>query len=395
MSEPPGSGHEPWRTSGGEPAGGHRRDDVNWGSGSTGWGTPPPPPKSRAAAGASGAGTPGGPSGAAPADLRPLSVGDVLDGTVRTLVRDWRVLLGAAAAVYIPLQLVLWAAAPDFATSGPLEAVTAQFEEGFGPGAPGAGPGAPDFEEVFGSPAQAAALPLVLLVQSLVVSPLIAAAVVHVVGRRRLGRPTGVGDALRTAAGRLHVLVGVRLLLGLLVVAAAIVAGVVLALLGAGLGAVIGGVAALVVVPVGLAAVLAFVGVLVLFAVVTPAVVLERAGPVAAMGRSARLVRRRFWPTVGRVLLVGLLVWIVSALLALLALPAELLPGDVGFFALSSLTEIVALPLLPTALTLIYLDLRVRTEGLDLSLALGSGQGEELGGWREEPGDGASGDDRA
>jgi hypothetical protein len=137
---------------------------------------------------------------------------------------------------------------------------------------------------------------------------------------------------------------------------------------------------ALLLVPLGLLAAAALAGVLVLFSVITPAVVLERRGPVAAIARSARLVRRRYWPTVGRVLLVGVLVAIVGWLLALLALPADLLPGGVGFFAAGTLAKIVALPLMPTALTLVYLDLRVRTEGLDLSVALDEGGADGAGG---------------
>jgi hypothetical protein len=201
-----------------------------------------------------------------------------------------------------------------------------------------------------------------------------------VVGSRRLGRDTGVKDALRAAAGRLHVLVGVRVLLGLLIVGAAAVAALVFGVVGAGAGLVGGPLVALLLVPLGLLAAAALAGVLVLFSVITPAVVLERRGPVAAIARSARLVRRRYWPTVGRVLLVGVLVAIVGWLLALLALPADLLPGGVGFFAAGTLAKIVALPLMPTALTLVYLDLRVRTEGLDLSVALDEGGADGAGG---------------
>lgn len=286
-----------------------------------------------------------------------MSAGDVLDGTVRTLVRRWRVVLAAVAAVSIPVQLLFVLVAPETATTGPLQALS----EGF------AAPEA--FDAQTGPPL---ALPSLWRAQAfalgelLIVSPFIAGIVVHIVGRTRLGHDTGVRAALRAAARRLPALLAVRLLLVLLGLAAAAVAGVVAGAVVAALGAV----GFVLVFFLLLVTAAGAVAVFTLFATVTPAIMLEHRGPLAALGRSVSLVRRRYWPTLGRVLLVVLLVGLVSQALSLLALPTELLPGGVAYVAASTLVGIVTAPLLPIALALIYLDLRVRTEGLDLHAAL-------------------------
>lgn len=362
MTEPREGGEpEPPRPPAGEPGDATRREvagdadwQAGWGAPAGGSAVPPPPPEPPP--------SPASPPGAAdrgdaaPA-LRPMGVGDVLDGTVRLLVGHWRVVLATVAAVSVPVQLLFVAIAPEMATTGPLQA----FSDGFA---------APDpFDAEMGQPLEWAALwraQAFAVGQLLIVSPLIAGAVVHLVGRSRLDQPTGVGRALRAALGRLPVLVAVRVLLVLMGLVAVLVVGAGSAGLVAGLGPAGFAVVLLLLAVAGVAA----VGVLTLFAVVTPAVMLERLGPLAALGRSASLVRRRFWPTLGKVVLVVVLVGIVSQALSLLALPAELLPGGVAYVAATTLVGIVTAPLLPIALVLVYLDLRVRTEGLDLYAAL-------------------------
>ncbi len=119
-----------------------------------------------------------------------------------------------------------------------------------------------------------------------------------------------------------------------------------------------------------------FIGILVpmaFFFVTAPAIVLEGVGPFAGLRRSAQLVRRRFWPTVALVLLL----WVVLALFdeAIGAVPSliALLPGSDRFLwvavALTGLISgVLLVPVAAAAATLWYLDLRVRTEGLDLEI---------------------------
>jgi hypothetical protein len=109
------------------------------------------------------------------------------------------------------------------------------------------------------------------------------------------------------------------------------------------------------------------------FLVTAPVIGAERVGPIQAMRRSARLVRRRFWNVFGAVIL-GVLVETLFTY-AIGALPtffsiflgtegvAWVLPAISGI-----LTELITMPLVAGITVLIYLDLRVRTEGLDLEM---------------------------
>ncbi|HEY8546519.1 MAG TPA: hypothetical protein VIL36_15775 [Acidimicrobiales bacterium] len=110
-----------------------------------------------------------------------------------------------------------------------------------------------------------------------------------------------------------------------------------------------------------------------LFSLTAPAIGAEGLGPVEAMRRSSRLAGARFWPVLG----INLLIGIVSTLLgnALSALP-QLLGYWFGLdtaWPLVALGSIVAAtvstPFVAGATVLLYLDLRVRQEGLDIEVA--------------------------
>ncbi|HEX2155132.1 MAG TPA: hypothetical protein VHL52_14295 [Acidimicrobiia bacterium] len=105
------------------------------------------------------------------------------------------------------------------------------------------------------------------------------------------------------------------------------------------------------------------------------ALVTERLGPVAALGRSYRLVKGRFWPVLGAVVLAYLLYVVVSqivgAVTSVLTIVGAVngeqisfLPAIVG----SSIVSVISAPFLAAMVTIIYFDLRVRKEGYDLEL---------------------------
>jgi hypothetical protein len=105
-------------------------------------------------------------------------------------------------------------------------------------------------------------------------------------------------------------------------------------------------------------------------AVVAPAIAAEGIGPIGAIGRSFSLVVRRFWVALGVVLLSSLVAYVLSLILTLIPQAlAQLLPWG-GQWAVSSVTTWLAATLttgpLVISSVLLYLDLRVRTEGLDL-----------------------------
>ena len=109
--------------------------------------------------------------------------------------------------------------------------------------------------------------------------------------------------------------------------------------------------------------------------VVAPAIAVERLGPFRAVRRSFDLVRRRFWSTLWVALLAGLVANTLSVLLPLLPLAIAALFGFGGeqYVAAAGTvaSSLLTLPFVAGAAVITYFDLRVRTEGLDIDLAIG------------------------
>jgi hypothetical protein len=110
-----------------------------------------------------------------------------------------------------------------------------------------------------------------------------------------------------------------------------------------------------------------------MFLVTAPVIGAERLGPIEAMRRSARLVGRRFWPVMGLALLSGIVAGLFGYAIGLVPQVLALLVGTGGYgwlltAAASVMTSLITMPVVAGATVLIYLDLRVRTEGLDLEL---------------------------
>jgi hypothetical protein len=109
--------------------------------------------------------------------------------------------------------------------------------------------------------------------------------------------------------------------------------------------------------------------------------VLERAGPARALGRSWRLVRRSFWRVLGITLLAELIVGIASTILQLpFSIPANVITSHAGSSLHPPVSAViigtigvivsraVTGALLAGVLVLLYVDLRMRKEGLDMAL---------------------------
>ena len=112
------------------------------------------------------------------------------------------------------------------------------------------------------------------------------------------------------------------------------------------------------------------------FLVTAPVIGAERVGPIRAMRRSVRLVNRRFWPVLGAALLGYLVELLFVYAIGLLPLVASLFIGTEGIAwvipaAVGVATQLITMPFVASVTVLIYLDLRVRTEGLDLELRAG------------------------
>jgi hypothetical protein len=111
-----------------------------------------------------------------------------------------------------------------------------------------------------------------------------------------------------------------------------------------------------------------------LWFVAVPALMIEGLGPFASMGRSWRLGARRFWAMVGVSMLSGLVALLVGfafSLLALIPVAFSLLSSWSWLFAgvAAQVNDLVTIPIAAATAALAYLDLRIRTEGLDLQVA--------------------------
>jgi hypothetical protein len=190
---------------------------------------------------------------------------------------------------------------------------------------------------------------------ALILLPFSVGAVYRAVTDVALGRPATIGAVLRETLARYWPLLGL-IGLGLLLV------------IGWFIAEVIGFV--LLIIP-GLAVFCAAVYLVVRWSLVVAAMMAEDIGPIRGLGRSWNLVSGSWWRTFGILLIVGILQSIISyALLILFTLFADIFSaGDfraalvsVGSTLLSALVS----PITTIAVVLLYFDLRVRKEGLDL-----------------------------
>jgi hypothetical protein len=125
----------------------------------------------------------------------------------------------------------------------------------------------------------------------------------------------------------------------------------------------------------GVGALACFIGavfVMPLFAVTAPVIGMEDAGPITAMKRAANLAGKRYWAVLGVNLLIGVVATLLS--MALGGLPgalASLFGADIGWVLIAVggvVSGVVTTPFVAAATVLLYLDLRVRNEGIDLEM---------------------------
>jgi hypothetical protein len=317
-----------------------------------------------------------GPGGwnAAPAPggvpLRPLALGDILNGAVTLARRNPAATFGLAAIVWtvygVAYALVEGiyrnALANDQATLQNGKSLTSQ-----------------QAAHLFGS-IFAAIVPLLLVadVLGLVLNAALTGMLSAVIGRGVLGRQTGLGAAWR--AGRVGAVLGATLCLfglGILVVVPVVVAVFVLAALHLTPAAALLGVLG------GLGTIVFEILLVIRLSVTLPAVVLERIAPVPAIKRSWQLTYGSFWRLFGILILTWIVVTVASEVMTIpfnivgalisggSASPfasgtsvAALIVGAIGTILAATVTR----PISAGVNVLLYLDLRMRREGLDLTL---------------------------
>jgi hypothetical protein len=124
---------------------------------------------------------------------------------------------------------------------------------------------------------------------------------------------------------------------------------------------------------IGIVTIPVVIWVLIRWSIAMPALFAEGIGPVKALGRSWNLVRDNWWRTLGILFIVFIMVSLIqTALGALFGGISALLPGlsdDIRaglFTTVTTLVDALVGAITPIAITMLYLDLRVRKEGLDL-----------------------------
>ncbi|MFC9931603.1 glycerophosphoryl diester phosphodiesterase membrane domain-containing protein [Streptomyces sp. NPDC127190] len=324
-----------------------------WGGG---WGGPPPAAK----------------PGVIP--LRPLGVGEILDGAVSTMRTYWRTVLGISLTVAL------------IARTGTVLVQGLVLNSALGPQAikPDSTPG-----DVFRVMRDAFISSGVISLITVVGTIIATAMLTTVTSRAVLGKPVSAGEAWRDARPQLLRLFGLLILLGLIAIGVFLVCtlpGILVLAAGS-----IGGGGALLVLGL-LAASAVLLWLMIRFCLASPALMLERQGILKSMARSAKLVRGSWWRVLGIQLLAGLIASIVSALVGL---PFVFLGAAVGgggisgllgtttghigwtFLIISGIGSMIGamltLPINAGVTVLLYIDLRIRREALDLELARAAG----------------------
>lgn len=293
--------------------------------------------------------------------LRPLGLGEILDGAISYIRQNPRATLGLAAIVatfsaglQLAAAFVMMGEIADVPPTGTLEPE--------------------QLVNLFSGTLVTAAVGAVVgfLAQAVLTGMLTA-----VVGRAVLGRHIGIGEVWRDVRPRILPLLGLAVTMTLIyIVIVAIVAVPVTSLAAAGAGPAA---TAAVGVLLGVGALVTAVWLYVGFALAMPALVLERAGVIAALGRSWTLVRRSFWRTLAILVLTGIIAFVVGSVLQIpFTVPRLLLAvnPDAWTFkvalVIAALGSIVAgtvvAPFSAGVRALLYVDQRMRREGLDIAL---------------------------
>lgn len=355
--------------------------------------TPPPPPPGGGwgggRPGGPGPGGPGGPGGypgwgawqgpppaAKPGviPLRPLGVGEILDGAVSTMRTYWRTVLGISLAVAVFTEIVvilLQGLVLDSASTDALDDPSATVGE---------------LTRALGDTLLSSGVILLITLLGTIVAT---ALLTMVTSRAVLGKSVTTAEAWQDAKPQLPRLIGLTLLLpliGMAVVAAGTLPGVLIAVAGAsdaGISlAVLGGFAALVVA----------IWLLVRFALASPALMLEKQGVKKSMTRSVKLVRGSWWRVFGIQLLAAI---IANVIASIIVIPFTLIAGalsgdgvtgfldsgtgDLGWTFLivsgvgSVIGSMLTFPITAGVTVLLYIDQRIRREALDLELARAAG----------------------
>ncbi|MGI8633015.1 MAG: hypothetical protein ACR2NA_10795 [Solirubrobacterales bacterium] len=268
-------------------------------------------------------------AGAAAASLKPLGVGEVLDAAVTVFRRNWQPLVTTVAVVAVPIYFLVFLVSlgmPDGAQTGFTinQDGTTSFNE----------------DEI----ATVVGLTVVIQLLTLAAYLLAVAGCFRAVADAYLGQEADWQVSLRFAVRR-----ALPLLWLFIVLYVAVVVGFLL----------------LIIPGIWLA---------VSFSVAIPAMLIGERRGTQALKRSFRLVRGRWWPTAGTLIVAYLLTIVVSFIVAiplgivgLSGADSQAVAGLANLVA-NVASAMITLPFFAAVITVLYVDLRVRKEGFDLQL---------------------------
>ncbi|MFF3344808.1 glycerophosphoryl diester phosphodiesterase membrane domain-containing protein [Streptomyces sp. NPDC002779] len=327
-----------------------------YGSWSGGWGGPPPAAK----------------PGVIP--LRPLGVGEILDGAVSTMRAYWRTVLGIALTVAVLTEIVVVLLQGFFLNdridTDALNDPSATFSE---------------LSRAMGDAMLSYG---VISVISLIGTIVATALLTTVTSRAVLGKSVTIGEAWTDARPQIARLFGLIFLLVLIafgIVAVGVLPGILVAASGAGeAGAALTALGSL-------CAIVVAIWLMLRFSLASPALMLEKQSIVKSMSRSVKLVRGSWWRIFGIQLLAMLIASILASIIAIpFAFLADAFSGDSGSGLLDSsgdlgwtylivsgigsvIGSMITFPISAGVTVLLYIDQRIRREALDLELARAAG----------------------
>ncbi|MEV7142166.1 glycerophosphoryl diester phosphodiesterase membrane domain-containing protein [Streptomyces tauricus] len=324
-----------------------------------------------------GGGWGGAPPAAKPGviPLRPLGVGEILDGAVSTMRTHWRTVLGISLAVAVFTQILVillqGLVLDDSASTDVLNDPSAT---------------AGELSRAMGDTLLNSGVVLLITLLGTIVAT---ALLTTVTSRAVLGKSVTTAEAWRDARPQLLKLFGLTFLLPLIaavIVAVGILPGVLVGLAGGGDGAVALGALG------GLAASVVVLWLMIRFSLASPALMLEKQSVWKSLNRSAKLVRGAWWRVFGIQLLATIIANIVASIIVIpFTFLASALSGDgIGslldsgtgdlgwtFLIVSGIGSVIGsmltFPITAGVTVLLYIDQRIRREALDLDLARAAG----------------------
>ncbi|HZK05405.1 MAG TPA: hypothetical protein VFC82_06080 [Actinomycetaceae bacterium] len=299
--------------------------------------------------------------------LRPLNFGEFFDGAFRAIQHNPQVMFGLSLAVAVLTGLLQAIIGVLFLQ----RFLDADFmDETVAFGALGA------------LTVSAILIGIVTFAATLILNGLLITSVAQSI----LGRKVSIGAVWQESKGQIWRLIGLTIVIGLVQFMFAVVITVVVVLLLTGVGLAgedIGGLAVIFALLLILAAAVGFLYIYVRLTMASPALMMEKIGIAQAISRSWRLTHGFVLRNLGVMLLASIIASVISGVAGVpigfvsslfLALPESMmwLSLVVPLF-LGSLVTALITPFLAAITSLLYVDLRMRKEGLDVELIRAAG----------------------